>query len=83
MKSVAGASAAGTGAAAVAGDPGFNAKSPAARVTRQIARLRAHGLVRKVSDTHRYLLTDQGAQLCTAVLHLNQVEIQDVVKLAA
>jgi hypothetical protein len=55
----------------------------AARVTRQIARLRAHGLVRKVSGTHRYLLTTKGAQLCTAVLHLNHVEIQEVVKLAA
>jgi len=54
-----------------------------ARVSRRICLLRAHGLVRKVSGTHRYLLTEKGAQLCTAVLHLNQAEIQDVVNFAA
>ena len=55
----------------------------AARISRQIARLRAHGLVRKVTGTHRYLLTTKGTKLCTAVLHLNQAQIQDVVALAA
>ena len=59
------------------------ARKAAARVTRHIARLRAHGLVRKVSGTHRYVLTQKGVQLCTAVLHLNQAEIQDVVNFAA
>jgi hypothetical protein len=63
-------------------DPASQRKA-AARVSRKLALLRAHGLVRKVGGTHRYLLTTKGVQLCTAVLHLNQVEIQDVVELAA
>jgi hypothetical protein len=58
-------------------------RKASARISRQIRLLRAHGLARKVSGTHRYLLTPKGAQLCTAVLHLNHVEIQEVVKLAA
>jgi hypothetical protein len=40
-------------------------------------------LVRKVSGTHRYLLTRKGTQLCTAVLHLNHAEIKDVANFAA
>ena len=63
-------------------DPVLERKA-AARVTRHIGLLRAHGLVRKVSGTHRYLLSEKGILLCTAVRHLNQVEIQAVVKLAA
>ncbi len=63
-------------------DPADTRKA-AARISRRIALLRAHGLVRKVSGTHRYLLTGKGTQLCTAVLHLNQAEIKDVVNFAA
>jgi len=43
-------------------------KRLAARVTRKIRLLRAHGLVRKVQATHRYLLTAKGRRICTAVL---------------
>ncbi len=63
-------------------DPAHIRKA-AARVSRQIALLRAHGLVRKVSGTHRYLLTSKGTKLATAVLHLNQAQIKDVVNFAA
>jgi hypothetical protein len=64
-------------------DDASQSRKVAARVSRKIALLRAHGLVRKVSGTHRYLLTAKGTQLCTALLHLNQAEIQQVMNFAA
>jgi hypothetical protein len=40
----------------------------ASRVGRQLRLLRAHRLVRKVQGTHRYLLTQKGRLVCTALL---------------
>jgi hypothetical protein len=40
----------------------------AARITRQIRLLRAHGLVRKQSRSHRYLVTPKGRDIFTAIL---------------
>lgn len=40
----------------------------ASRVTRKFALLRAHGLIRKVSKSHRYLLTTQGLTAAGALL---------------
>jgi hypothetical protein len=37
----------------------------AARVTRKLAMLRAHGLIKKIPQTHRYTLTSQGIQAIT------------------
>ena len=42
--------------------------STAAAVTRQVRLLRAHGLVRKVSHTHRYTLTARGRVIVAALL---------------
>jgi len=48
-----------------------NPKDPAAtrrragQVTRKLRMLRAHGVIRKVPRTHRYLLSDKGKQLVT------------------
>jgi DNA-binding HxlR family transcriptional regulator len=39
----------------------------AATITRQLRLLRAHGVVQKISKTHRYKLTPRG-QLLTAAL---------------
>ncbi len=39
-----------------------------AKVSRKLRILRAHGLIKKIPRTHRYLLTDRG-QLLTAALH--------------
>lgn len=44
-----------------------NTKSAAAKTTRLFRLLRAHGLIRKVPNTHRYLLTPLGTQLTTAL----------------
>jgi hypothetical protein len=49
------------------------AGSPAA-VTRQLRMLRAHGLIRKVSHTHRYLLTTQGRVIVAALLAARQAD---------
>jgi DNA-binding IclR family transcriptional regulator len=39
----------------------------AARVGRQLRLLHAHGLIRKLSKTHRYTLTPKGHQLTAAL----------------
>ena len=39
-----------------------------AKVTRQLRMLRAHGLIRKVPKTHRYVLSDDGQAVITAIL---------------
>jgi hypothetical protein len=49
------------------------------RVTRQLWLLRAHGIIRKVARTNRYLVTDKGRQLITA---LQAAREADVTKLA-
>lgn len=52
---------------APAGDP-QTARRQSGAVTRKLRLLRAHGLIRKVSRTHRYLLTPAGQRCVTAVL---------------
>jgi hypothetical protein len=53
------------------------------RVTRLIRLLRAHGLVRKVPRTHRYLVTSTGHQTITAVLAARHANVQRLTELAA
>lgn len=55
----------------------------AARVTRQLALLRAHGLIRKVCGTHRYLITEDGRRLVTALLAARHADVDQLTKLAA
>lgn len=43
-----------------------------AQVTRKIRMLRAHGLIRKVAGTHRYLLTKNGQNVVAALLSARQ-----------
>jgi hypothetical protein len=45
------------------------------RVSRKLAMLRAHGLIKKVPRTHRYLLTEMGAQAIAAILAARQASI--------
>jgi hypothetical protein len=49
------------------------------QITRQLALLRAHGLIRKIRRTHRYLVTAKGRQVITA---LQAAREADVTKLA-
>jgi hypothetical protein len=55
----------------------------AAQVTRKLTLLRAHGLLRKVSGTHRYLLTDKGRRIVTALLAARQADVDSLTKIAA
>ena len=47
-------------------------RSQSARITRLIRLLRAHGLVKKVPKTHRYLVTAKGRTAITAILATQQ-----------
>jgi hypothetical protein len=53
------------------------------KVTRKLALLRAHGLLRKVSGTHRYQVTERGRRLITALLAARNADVDQLTKLAA
>ena len=55
----------------------------AGRVTRLLAILRAHRLVRKVTGTHRYLVTSHGREVITALLAARHASIDQLLKIAA
>jgi len=54
-----------------------------ARVTQRFRLLRAHGIIRKVSHTHRYVLTCKGRQIATAVFQSQQITLQQLSRIAA
>jgi len=58
-------------------------KRQAASVTRKFALLRAHGLIKKIAGTHRYILTERGSVTITALLAARQANINQLTKLAA
>lgn len=55
----------------------------AAAVTRKLALLRAHGLLKKVSGTHRWVLTDHGRRVVTALLAARHADVDQLTQLAA
>jgi DNA-binding IclR family transcriptional regulator len=54
-----------------------------AKVTRLLALLRAHGLIRKVPGTHRYLVTTNGKLKITAALAARRTSVAKLVANAA
>jgi len=52
-------------------------------VTRKLRLLRAHGLIKKVPKTHRYLLTTRGYQAITAIIAALNASSDSLIKLAA
>lgn len=54
-----------------------------ARVGRKLSLLRAHGLIRKVSGTHRYVVTDKGRTTMTALLTAGRADVTRLTQLAA
>jgi len=52
-------------------------------VTRKFALLRAHGLIKKLPGTHRYVLTDKGSTTITALLTARQANINELTQIAA
>ena len=41
--------------------------------------LRAHGLIKKIPRTHRYLLTETGVKAITAILSARQASVSQLV----
>jgi hypothetical protein len=66
----------------VAADPAERRRQ-SAKVSRQLRILRAHGLVRKVPKTHRYLLTDRGRLLTAALRATRDASVQQILRQAA
>ena len=54
-----------------------------AAVSRKLALLRAHGLIRKVPGRHLYHVSPKGRQVITALLTARQASIEELTKLAA
>ena len=52
-------------------------------MTRKIRILRAHGLVKKVVKTHRYMLTEKGRTIISAILEYQNISFEQVYDLAA
>jgi hypothetical protein len=53
-----------------------------AAVSRKLRLLRAHGLIRKIKGSHRYLLTQNGRQLITLLLTARKADVQQLTALA-
>jgi len=54
-----------------------------ARVTHRFRMLRAHGIIRKVPRTFRYVLTNKGRQVAAAIIHTQHIPITRLMELAA
>jgi len=60
-----------------------NQKRQASAITRKLRMLRAHGLIRKVSGTHRYVVSQDGRRIITALLSARQADVEKLTALAA
>jgi len=58
-------------------------KRDAARITRTLRLLRAHRLIRRLGNTHRYVLTEKGRITLTALLAARQADVDKLTQLAA
>jgi hypothetical protein len=58
-------------------------KRQSAAVSRKLALLRAHRLIRKVPHTHRYVLTNLGRDAITALLAARNANVLDLNNIAA
>lgn len=52
-------------------------------VTRKLRLLRAHGIIRKIAGTHRYMLTKKGRAITTAIIEYQNLTLQELNKLSA
>jgi len=52
------------------------------QVTRKLRMLRAHGLIHKVPHTHRYMLSDKGRRVSTALHAAREADIEKLSKAA-
>ena len=63
-------------------DPAERRRQSAA-ITRRLALLRAHALLKKVTGTHRWVLTENGRRVITALLTARHASVDQLTKLAA
>jgi hypothetical protein len=59
------------------------ARRRSGRVTRALARLRAHGIIKKVGGSYRYQRTREGRRIVTALLAARQADVEKLIALAA
>jgi hypothetical protein len=52
------------------------------QVTRKLRMLRAHGLIHKLPHTHRYMVSEKGRQVITALLAAREADIEKLSKAA-
>jgi hypothetical protein len=52
-------------------------------ITRKLRLLRAHGLIKKVTKTHRYMVTTKGRQAITALVTARETNTAELMKIAA
>ena len=62
---------------------GLTGKKLSARVGRHLRLLREHGLIKKLPKQQRYMLTDKGRKLTSALNQVLAVSIEDLAKLSA
>ena len=55
----------------------------AAAITRRLTLLRSHGILRKLSGTHRYQLTSRGRRIVTALLAARNADVDQLTNMAA
>jgi len=55
----------------------------ACAITRKLRLLRAHGLIRKVPKSHRYVVTDKGRTILTALQAARAADVDQLTKMAA
>lgn len=61
----------------------LTARQLSSRISRQLALLRAHGLIARVSKTHRYVVTKKGRIVLTTLLAAAHANTEQLTKLAA
>jgi hypothetical protein len=59
------------------------ARQRSAAISRKLRLLRAHGLIRKVPHSHRYLPTSQGRKLITLLIAARKADVERLAALAA
>jgi DNA-binding MarR family transcriptional regulator len=59
------------------------ARRRSAAVSRKLRLLRAHGLIKKIPGSHRYLLTVEGRKLITLLMAARKADIDQLTAFAA
>ena len=62
---------------------GLSGRSLSAKISRHLRLLREHGLIKKLPNQHKYILTDKGRLLTTALGQFLGANVADLSKLAA